>query len=71
MAKSKSCPIRIPFQYSNREHCLDAKCIGKDCAWWSGWAQDCSIPLIAGILADSTICRNEWEWMEDANNERS
>lgn len=34
------------------------KCIGENCAWWLNFADDCSTPIIASILADSSICRN-------------
>lgn len=36
-------------------------CIGKRCAWWCDFAKSCSIPLIAGMFADSSICNNVWE----------
>lgn len=28
------------------------------CAWWCDWAQDCAVPLLAGMFADSEICKN-------------
>ncbi len=34
------------------------KCIGENCAWWLNFAEDCSTPIIASILADSSICQN-------------
>ncbi len=37
------------------------KCIGENCAWWLNFADDCSTPIIASILADSSICRNVYE----------
>lgn len=33
-------------------------CIGKHCAWWCEFANQCAIPLMAEILADSDICNN-------------
>ena len=31
------------------------ECIEMDCMWWRAYAQDCSVPLIADILTDSSI----------------
>lgn len=31
------------------------ECIEMDCRWWRAYAQDCSVPLIADILTDSSI----------------
>ena len=36
-------------------------CIEKACAFWCQWGKDCSIPLLAGMFADSEICRNDFE----------
>lgn len=47
-AKGKICPMMNDF------------CMEKKCAWWCSWAQDCAVPLTAGILADSDICRTKW-----------
>lgn len=55
----KVCPIR----YSGQG--LGCMCLGEDCAWWQGFAKECAVSLMAGILADSTICRNVWE-VEDS-----
>lgn len=38
-----------------------AYCIGKDCAWWCEFADCCAVPLVAGILADSSICQTPWQ----------
>ena len=38
-----------------------SQCIGKDCAWWLPYANDCALPVVAEILADSTICQNVFE----------
>lgn len=51
----KICPIR----YSGSG--LGVSCLGEDCAWWQEYAKECAVPLMAGILADSTICQNVWE----------
>ncbi len=32
-------------------------CSGEKCAFWCDWGQDCSVPLLAGMFADSEICR--------------
>ena len=45
-----------------------SQCIGKDCAWWLPYANDCALPVVAGILADSTICQNVFELQH--NNRR-
>lgn len=52
---NKVCPIMCAG--ANQSVCY---CIGRDCAWWCEFAEDCSVPLIAGILADSSICQNGW-----------
>lgn len=51
-AKGKTCPITGNL------------CQGKSCAWWCRFAEDCAVPLIAGILADSEINRICWEAMK-------
>lgn len=52
----KVCPVR------GRE------CIGERCAWWCEFADDCSVPLLAGMFADSEICRNEFPTDEGGDN---
>ena len=50
-AKGKTCPIRVTnLPHSERS--------GESCAWWCEFAQECAVPLVAGVLADSTICQN-------------
>ena len=44
-----------------------SQCIGKDCTWWLPYANDCALPVVAGILADSTICQNAFETEEPDN----
>lgn len=51
----KICPIRIAGQGFSYD------CLGEDCAWWQDYANDCAVSVVAGILADSTICQNVWE----------
>ena len=57
MKDTKICPICAAGANDFVSCCY---CIREDCAWWAEWANDCSVPVIAGILADSTICRNEF-----------
>ena len=52
---TKICPI---FAAGANNDISAVYCIRQDCAWWAEWANDCSIPLIAGMFADSTICQN-------------
>ncbi len=40
---------------------IRCKCLKERCAWWLPFANDCAVPTIAGILADSTICQNTFE----------
>lgn len=49
IAKDKICPMSGKL------------CMQERCAWWCKFAQDCSVPLLAGMFADSEICRNVWE----------
>lgn len=46
----KYCPIMVAGANTHV-----SECIGKDCAWWLPYANDCALPVIAGGLADSTI----------------
>lgn len=48
-AKNKLCPI------------MRTECKEYECAWWCEFAKDCSVPLIAGMFADSDICNNVFE----------
>ena len=57
----KYCPIMVAG--GNMQ--ISGVCIGKDCAWWLPFANDCALPTIAGILADSTICQNVFEQEDD------
>lgn len=50
----------VDARESNRKTCpIRVEC-SKKCAWWCEFANDCAIPTIAGILADSSICRNNF-----------
>ena len=52
----KYCPIMVAGANTHV-----SECIGKDCAWWIPYANDCAMPVVAEILADSTICQNVFE----------
>lgn len=52
----KYCPIMVAGCNTHV-----SQCIGKDCAWWIPYANDCALPVVAAILADSTICQNVFE----------
>lgn len=54
-ARDKICPLH------------SAVCKTTECAWWCVFTGDCSIPLLAGMLSDSEICRNIFE--EEANHD--
>lgn|GEM_PF-3553105 len=58
----KYCPIMVA---GGNTHV--SQCIGKDCAWWLPYANDCALPVVAGILADSKICQNVFEMESDEN----
>ena len=57
MPDLKLCPLIICGGNSR----IGSYCIGKKCAWWCEFAGCCSVPLIAEILADSTICQNVFD----------
>ena len=50
--EAKKCPI-------------SGECRKKACMWWLDFADDCAIPTIAGILADSSICKNGFNGSEE------
>lgn len=39
----------------------NAYCQEERCAWWCSFAQDCAVPLLAGMFADCDICNNIFE----------
>lgn len=53
------------------EKCTDKICpirndtCTKDCAWWCEFGRECAVPLLAGMFADSDICRNVFDWDGD------
>ena len=53
--EKKFCPIMIC------SHATSGRCIGQDCAWWFDIAKDCSVPLLAGMFAESEIYRNVFD----------
>lgn len=53
---NKVCPIMCAG--ANTAVCY---CIGKDCEWWCDFANSCSVPLLAGMFADSEICRTVFD----------
>lgn len=56
-AKGKLCPM------------TGATCTETACAWWCGWAKDCAVPLLAGMFADSEICRNVFEEVQECSGQ--
>ena len=54
---AKYCPLAM-FNEQNRN---TPKCAENYCAWWCDWAKSCSIPLLTGMFADSSICQNVFE----------
>ena len=48
----KICPICIAG--ANK---YVSRCIGADCVWWCTFSNDCAIPTVAEILADSDVCK--------------
>ena len=55
--QGKYCPMMVAG--GNMQ--ISGSCIGPDCAWWCDFANDCSVSLLAGMFADSTICQNVFE----------
>lgn len=56
----KVCPLRFNDTLVSRP-----KCIGEECSWWCNFADRCSIPLLAEMFADSSICRNVFGSCDD------
>ena len=53
--KGRYCPV------------MKEKCVKEDCAWWCEWTridESCAIPLLAGMFADSTVCRTVFAEVE-------
>lgn len=55
----KVCPICISGANN-----FVGRCIGSDCAWYLNFADDCSIPIIAGVIADR-YNNNDDRWLFD------
>lgn len=49
--KEKLCPFTFSNPYGNSE------CEGRRCEFWCEFANECAIPLLAGMFADSTVCQ--------------
>ena len=64
MNDTKICPICVAGSNNAVSYC-----IREACAWWAEWANECSVPLIAGMFADSTICQNVFEAPEPPKEE--
>ena len=60
MAELKPCPILVVSS-----DIPSTLCMQQHCAWWCEYAECCSVPLIAGILADSTICQSVFRKEKD------
>ena len=58
----KYCPIMVAGGNT-----YVSQCIGKDCAWWLPYANDCALPVVAGILATAPICQNVFETESNDN----
>lgn len=52
--KTKCCPILLAAPGESR-------CMKDRCAWYCEFAEDCSIPILAGMFADSEICRTVFD----------
>ncbi len=51
----KFCPIMI-CAHENGGRCMET-----DCTWWQWYAKECAVSLLAGMFADSEICRSVFE----------
>lgn len=36
------------------------ECMVERCARWCTFGEDCAVPLLTGIMADSTVCQTIW-----------
>lgn len=63
-AEIKPCPILVASPRMEGTLCMQ-----EHCAWWSKYAKCCSIPIIADILADSTICQSIFAQEVGSENE--
>lgn len=53
----KICPFRI----DNTPPISNDRCIRSSCAWWCEFAQECAVPLLAGMIADGDLCRTAFD----------
>ena len=52
MNDRKVCPFRV-----NGRVLTDVRCTGSSCAWWCGFAQECAVPLLAGMFSDGGLSK--------------
>lgn len=61
MAECKFCPLMV----SGGNMHINGYCIGKDCAWWCEFGNDCAIPLITGngatIVEGQKYTESSWD----------
>lgn len=55
-SEGKICPL-ISIAYT----ATTVKCKAEQCAWWRTNAQDCAVPLLAGMFADSDTCPTKFK----------
>lgn len=60
----KVCPLRL----GGKDYAARPECIGARCSWWCDFANDCSIPLLAGMFADSSVCRNTFNSYDSSDD---
>ena len=48
----RDCPFRV-----NGRVLTDVRCTGSSCAWWCGFAQECAVPLLAGMFSDGGLSK--------------
>lgn len=56
-----------PFAFSSGQY-KEKKCKGSLCSFWCEFANRCSIPLLAEMFADSTICQNMFNNVDKEEN---
>lgn len=57
----KVCPLRL----GGNDYAARPECIGARCSWWCDFANECSVSLLAGMFAGTSICRNYFESYDD------
>ena len=53
----KVCPLSLSRTLSC--NASPRECIGNACAWWNDFAEDCSIQIVACVVADDWLRRKE------------